>query len=66
MADISYTVEIDDSILVTEDGTENPSVDDGDTIFAGGDFRYNGEYTYNGERNYSSDSDILTIEIISV
>ncbi|MCO5238877.1 MAG: phage tail protein I [Chitinophagaceae bacterium] len=62
---ISYQVVFDDVIVFSDISMENPGVNDMDGLFVGGDFRYNGEESYNGNRNYSSDTDILTIEIIS-
>lgn len=67
LVDLSYTIDFDpDVVTIIEDSFENPSVDAGDTIKAGGDFRHNGVVLRNGTRNYSSDSDLLEIEILSV
>jgi phage tail P2-like protein len=67
LVDLTYTIDLgDDPVIVSEYSTENPSVDDEDIIFSGGDFKHNGVYLRNGEKNYSSDSDVLDIEIITV
>lgn len=67
LLDISYTIDLSaDSISITDDSSENPSVDDDDNMYAGGNFRYDGTGQYDGNHNYSSDSDVLEIEIINV
>lgn len=67
LADISYTIDLgNDDIKVLDAVEANPSEDTEDTVFAGGDFRYNGEETFNGANNYSQDSDVLEIEILAV
>ena len=62
--DISYQIVFGDEVVFTDSSVENPSVDDTDGLFVGGDFRYNGEESFNGDRNYSNDTDILTIQIL--
>ena len=67
LVDLSYTIDFDpDVVVLTEDSSESPSVDDDDTVKAGGDFRHNGQVLRNGTRNYSSDSDVLEVEILNV
>jgi phage tail P2-like protein len=67
LVDISYTIDLgNDEIVITDESSENASVNDSDVVFAGGDFKYNGLVAYNGERNYSQDSDVLTVEIITI
>lgn len=65
LLDISYLISFDgDSITLSDESYEGPAVEDTDDLFVGGDFRYNGLYTYNGDRNYSTDTDIITLQII--
>lgn len=64
LADISYTLTLDDSVVLIDDSAENPGVDESDGINVGGNFKYDGTYQYDGERNYSQDTDILLITII--
>lgn len=64
LADLSYTITFDDILTITDELYDSPSVDDSDTIIAGGDSRHNGVIVRNGTHNYSRDADLLTIEII--
>ncbi len=67
LKDLSYTIDLgDDNINLNEDSSESPSVDDTDTIIAGGNFLHNGLELRNGSKNYSSDSDVLEVQIINV
>lgn len=61
---IEFKISFDDEITITDTSYEEQADIDNDAISVGGDFRYNGEEYYNGERNYSSDTDVLTIQII--
>lgn len=54
----------DDMITITDMGHEASADLDTDSIFVGGDFRYDGLQYYDGTKNYSSDTDVLTIQII--
>ncbi|MFA7615704.1 MAG: phage tail protein [Weeksellaceae bacterium] len=58
-----FKILIDDVLIITDDSYEAPRTVDSDTVFTGGDFRYNGEYNYNGEKNHSSDTDVLELTI---
>lgn len=64
LADLSYTLVFGDDLIITDEETDNPSVDDTDTVIAGGDSRHNGLIVRNGVHNYSKDADLLTITII--
>lgn len=67
LLDLSYTIAfVEDALTITDDSNENPSVDDDDIVYAGGNFRYDGTGQYDGDHNYSSDSDVLEITIINV
>lgn len=67
LKDLSYTIDLgEDAIYLTEESSESPSVDDTDTVIAGGSFLHNGVELRNGTRNYSSDSDVLEVNIITV
>lgn len=67
LLDISYTIDLgNDDVKLTDESSENPSVDDTDVIVAGGDFKHDGMHYRDGSRNYSSDSDVLEIQIIPV
>ncbi len=62
--EISFTLALEDEAVITDESTENEAVLDEDTIYAGGNFKYDGTYTYDGSRNFSQDTDILTITIV--
>lgn len=64
LADLSYIISFENEITIEEDLKDAPSVDDSDTLTAGGDFKHNGLVLRDGSRNYSRDTDVLTIEII--
>lgn len=67
LEDISFTIVFEaDKITITDDSNEFENVADGDTVFAGGDFRHNGATLRDGSRNYSQDTDVLQIEIQNV
>jgi phage tail P2-like protein len=67
LKDLSYTIDLgEDIISLTEESSESPSVDDTDTVIAGGSFLHDGLELRNGSRNYSSDTDVLEIQIINV
>lgn len=67
LADLTYTIDLgNDNVLLTEDSSESPSVDDEDNVTAGGDFKHNGAHLRNGSKNYNSDSDVLEVEIIMI
>jgi phage tail P2-like protein len=67
LLDISYTISFtEDGLNITDESNENPSIDDDDAIYVGGNFRYDGQGHYDGDHNYSSDSDVLEIEIINI
>ena len=67
LIDLSYTITfVEQPIKITEISSESPSVDDTDAIVIGGDTKHNGLVLRDGSRNYSTDSDLLTIQIISV
>jgi phage tail P2-like protein len=60
LIDLSYTINFSEDPIVIS------SIGDSDTMVLGGDFKHNGQYLRNGEKNYSSDSDLLTIQIINI
>lgn len=62
--EISFTLQLDDAVVLTDESFENEAAIDEDTIFAGGNFKYDGSETYNGAKNYSQDTDVLTITIV--
>jgi phage tail P2-like protein len=67
LIDLSYTIALsDDSFSLGDESNEGPSIDDGDSMYVGGDFRHNGEYLRDGEKNHSTDTDVLEIQIINV
>lgn len=64
---VSFIIDLgSDTVTLTDESTENPSVDDEDTVRLGSNFKYNGVEQFNGEKNYSSDSDIFELEIIPI
>lgn len=67
LKDLSYTIDLgEDDVNLTEESNESPSVDDTDSIIAGGSFLHNGLELRNGTKNYSSDSDLLEVTIVNV
>lgn len=66
LADISYTIHFEDSIVLEDQSIESPAVGDDDSLFVGGNFKYDNTVLYDNSRNYNQDTDILTIEIIDV
>lgn len=63
LADLSYTIVFNDTVIITDDAVDNSSVDETDGVSMGSDFRHNGLVLRDGSRNYSRDADILTITI---
>jgi phage tail P2-like protein len=67
LVDLSYTINLGtDNVVLHDESNENESIDDSDIVHAGGDFKYDGLQRYDGQRNYSQDSDVLTIQILTV
>lgn len=67
LLDLSYELTFTEEALnIIDESNENPSVDDDDVIYAGGNFKYDGSGLYDGDHNYSSDTDVLEIQIINV
>ncbi len=62
--EISFTLALEDEAILTDESFENEAVIDDDTIYAGGNFKYDGSEQYNGAKNFSQDTDILTITIV--
>ncbi|HJU45744.1 MAG TPA: phage tail protein [Chitinophagaceae bacterium] len=66
LADLSYTLTFDDTIIIKDEQADYPSVDETDGVTMGSDFRHNGLVQRDGSRNYSKDADILTIDIETI
>ena len=64
LADLSYTIAFEDGVILIDEQVDGEAQDDEDGITVGGNFRHNGEVFRDGSRNYSSDTDVLTINII--
>jgi phage tail P2-like protein len=64
LLDLSYTINFGDDITITDSYVDGEAETNIDTVMAGGDFRHNGLELRDGTRNYSTDTDVLTIEII--
>lgn len=64
LADLSYTITLDDSVDVLDEYNDGLSDILVDGVTAGGNLKHNAEIFRNGARNYSPDSDVLTITII--
>jgi len=64
LADLSYTIAFEDGVILVDEQVDGEAQDDEDGITVGGNFRHNGEVFRDGSRNYSSDTDVLTINII--
>jgi phage tail P2-like protein len=64
LLDLSYTISFGDTITPTDSYIDAEAETNMDTVMAGGDFRHNGLVLRDGSRNYSTDTDVLTIEII--
>ena len=64
---IDYSIAFSDAaIVLNDDGSINPEVDEADTLTVGVNKFYNGVHYYDGTIDYSADGDSLEITIIHV
>ena len=64
---IDYSIAFaDGGIVVNDDGSLNPEVQEVDTVSVGGRRLYDGTYNYDGAIDYSGDDDTLEITIVNV